>query len=203
MIEEIKKQLKQKEVYILGHENMKKYAVTIPLIQLPDEPLSVLFEVRAKTLRRQPCEISFPGGKIDPTDNSPKDAAIRETVEELGIKKDDIEVIHTLDTYIPTNKSIIYPFVTYLDTKFLSPNPSEVDHIFTVPLDYLLHHEPQAHDIKLRVEPDRDFPLHLIPGGENYPWRYTSVTEFFYLYQEKVIWGMTARILHHFINLIR
>ncbi|NEU34154.1 CoA pyrophosphatase, partial [bacterium LRH843] len=59
-----------------------QFAVLVPLVQKQDE-LHVLFEVRAHHLRRQPGEICFPGGKIEPNDSTPQDAAVRETTEEL------------------------------------------------------------------------------------------------------------------------
>ncbi len=68
----------------------------IPLIEIDGE-LHILDQRRAKTLRKQPYEVSFPGGAID-FGESPKEAAIRETSEELLIGRDKIEIIGDLTT---------------------------------------------------------------------------------------------------------
>jgi peroxisomal coenzyme A diphosphatase NUDT7 len=53
------------------------------------------------------------------------------------------------------------------------------------------------------VKPDKNFPLELIVGGEDYNWRTSKIDEYFYQYEDKVIWGLTAKILSHFIELIK
>src|SRR3954466_3984821 len=84
---------------ILGSESFSKYAILLPLLQKEDG-VHVLFEVRSLELRRQPGEICFPGGRIDTEDLDEKDAAIRETIEELGINKEHITGVYPLDYMI-------------------------------------------------------------------------------------------------------
>ncbi|KAF8159620.1 NUDIX hydrolase domain-like protein [Crassisporium funariophilum] len=67
-------------------------AVLIPFCNVGDEP-GILLEVRAKTLRSHSGEISFPGGRIDDTDKSFREGALRETHEELGIDPDCVDVL--------------------------------------------------------------------------------------------------------------
>lgn len=203
MIQEIKKRLKQEEKHILGHQNMLKYAIMIPLLEKDPSMTSILFEKRAASLRRQPGEISFPGGKVEKSDPSSMAAAIRETSEELGIPKSAIEVIEDLDVYVHSHNAIIYPYIAQIHTTQFNPNPEEVGEIFTVPIDFFLETEPEEYVVQLKVEPDQSFPFHLISGGEQYRWRHGSVIERFYLYNDHVIWGMTARILYHFIQKIK
>ncbi|WP_084024310.1 NUDIX hydrolase [Vulcanibacillus modesticaldus] len=202
MLSEIKNNLQNRKINILDHEEMNKYAVIVPIVVNDDQSLSILFEIRAKKLRRQPGEVSFPGGKIDKSDLSEKDAAIREASEELGIPKDDIEIIGQLDTYIPSLNSIIYPFVAKINIQQLNPNRDEVDDIFLVPIDYFLQTEPEKHEINIKIEPSDSFPFHLIPGGKNYPWRKRKIYELFYIYNDYIIWGLTAKIVHHFVSII-
>ncbi|WP_270182521.1 NUDIX hydrolase [Alkalihalobacillus sp. CinArs1] len=187
---------------VLGNENFYKFAVLLPLIEVKDE-LHVLFEVRAHTLRRQPGEVCFPGGKVDRTDDSPLKAATRETCEELGVSENDLQVIGELDYLVSSFQSIVYPFLGVInkDTT-LSHNPEEVEEVFTVPLSYFISNPPERHDIKIHVKPDESFPFHLIPNGEEYNWSSSVLPEFFYYYKDYVIWGMTARILYHFVQLI-
>ena len=81
-LDKLKKELNDKQPLFIGEETALRYAVLIPLVQVDGE-WHVLFEVRSLTMRKQPGDISFPGGRIDPTDASPMEAAIRETHEEL------------------------------------------------------------------------------------------------------------------------
>ncbi|MEH7416637.1 CoA pyrophosphatase [Neobacillus drentensis] len=187
---------------ILGSERFSKYAVLLPLLQKEDG-IHVLFEVRSLELRRQPGEICFPGGRIDAQDINEQDAAIRETVEELGINNLDITDVFPLDYMISPFGMILYPYVGYIkNPEKIQPSPAEVGEIFTVPLSFLIHNKPEIYRVSLKAEPEENFPFELIPGGENYNWRARGMDEYFYRYGGKTIWGLTARILAHFIELI-
>jgi 8-oxo-dGTP pyrophosphatase MutT (NUDIX family) len=95
----ILKQRLPKHPNIMGRERFFNAAVLIPLILQGDE-YNFLFEKRAKHIR-QGGEISFPGGKFEPhQDKSCVNAAIRETEEELGISREQINIIGRLDTFI-------------------------------------------------------------------------------------------------------
>jgi len=202
-LEIIVTKLKSHTPKILGSEKFSKYAVMLPLVKKEDG-IHVLFEVRSLELRRQPGEICFPGGSIDEQDMDEKDAAIRETVEELGINKEQISNVNPLDYMISPFGMIIYPFVGYINsTQKIVPNPSEVGEIFTVPLSFFIHNKPEIYNIEFRAEPEENFPFDLIVGGENYNWRTRGIEEYFYHYRGKVIWGLTAKILSHFIEVIR
>ncbi|MBM7655054.1 NUDIX hydrolase [Neobacillus cucumis] len=195
--------LKSHTPKILGSERFSKYAVLIPLLKKEDG-IHVLFEVRSLDLRRQPGEICFPGGRIDAQDLNEEGAAIRETVEELGINKHDISDVFPIDYMISHYGMILYPYVGYINNpEIIKPNPSEVGEIFTVPLSFLIHNEPEIYRIALKAEPEENFPFDLIPGGEKYNWRSRWIDEYFYRYGNKAIWGLTARILSHFIEIIR
>ncbi|MFV9511577.1 NUDIX hydrolase [Tepidibacillus sp. LV47] len=204
MIDQIKTRLKNRKIKIMGIESMSKYAVLIPLIEKNAGATSILFEIRSKKLRRQPGEISFPGGKIESTDLQYQDAAIRETVEELGIDKEKIQILAELDTYVPSGRTIIYPFVATIQSPFtLSLNQDEVESVFTIPLDFFLKNKPEIYYLNVQIQPEENFPFHHIPKGKNYPWRKGKIPELFYYYEDKVIWGMTAFILYHFIQTIQ
>lgn len=175
----------------------------IPLVEKEGE-LHVLFEIRAQTLKRQPGEICFPGGKIDQTDESEQAAAVRETCEELGLAEKDVAVIESLGIMIPPYSSSIYSFVGKIhDYKRVKPNQDEVEEVFYVPLDFFLKKEPDVHYISMAMKPDEDFPFDLIPQGKDYKWRSTKIPEFFYQYEGKIIWGLTARILYEFVTLVK
>jgi len=72
-----------------------RYAVLVPMVE-GEEGLSLLYEVRAHTLRRQPGEVCFPGGRLEPGEDAVS-CALRETWEELGIPRPAVEVVAELD----------------------------------------------------------------------------------------------------------
>lgn len=194
--------LVNRPVQILGHDHSMISAVILPLVENGEKTL-VLFEVRADTLTVQPAEICFPGGRIEPTDPSPKHAAVRETCEELGLKTTDLVEVGPLDVLVAPFNSIIYPFVYRIrDVTILKPNAAEVKQTFTVPLEFLMTCQPRIYEAQVSLTPPADFPYHLVPGGNSYPWRRGTYPIIFYQYEDRVIWGITARILHHFLSLL-
>ncbi|WP_210366579.1 CoA pyrophosphatase [Bacillus sp. REN3] len=186
---------------ILGHEKFLKFAILLPLVQVRDEA-HILFEVRAMTMRRQPGEICFPGGKIE-NGEEPMQAAIRETSEELGIGQNEVMDVFPLDYMVSAFGTVIYPFAGVIkNPDNIFPNAAEVGEVFTVPLSFFRKNQPDRYKINFQVEPEAGFPFDLIIGGENYNWQARGMEEYFFRYNEKVIWGLTAKILNHFIELI-
>lgn len=196
--------LKNHQPSILGEENFKKYAVLLPLIDMEEET-HILFEVRSMDLRSQPGDICFPGGKVDTDDKTTTHTAIRETSEELGIFETDVYDVFPLDYMVSDFGRMIYPYVGRLkgDIKKITPNKDEVEEVFTVPLSYFLKTEPKKYKVHYEVMPEDNFPYDLIMGGENYDWRTRQLDELFYKYNGKVIWGLTAKILTHFVELLQ
>jgi coenzyme A diphosphatase NUDT7 len=201
-INDISNELKNKERNILGHEKALKSAVFIPLLKVDDE-WHILFEVRSHQLKRQPGEICFPGGRVDEDDKTDLDAAIRETCEELQISKANIQLLGSLDIFASSQFFLVYPHVGIIkEHTAIAPNPGEVEEVFTFPLSWLMNHEPELHHLEMEIKSDQDFPFDLIPNGKEYNWRTNHIPEYFYLYKDRVIWGLTARILRHFLGLL-
>lgn len=201
-INQILSTLQAKEPGIMGLENFKKSAVLIPLVEVNGET-HILFEVRSMNLRTQPGDICFPGGRIDPSDPSPKDCAIRETTEELGIMKNHILDLTPIDYVVSDMGRIIYPYVGKIENiDQIKPNVTEVGEIFTVPLAHFRNKKPESYKVHFKVIPEDNFPFDLIVGGEDYNWQLRHINELFYRYEDKVIWGLTAKILLHFLQLI-
>ncbi|WP_246946178.1 NUDIX hydrolase [Bacillus pinisoli] len=187
---------------VLGNDRYSKYAVLIPLVE-KDGELHILFEIRSYELKRQPGDICFPGGRVDASDQTSKEAAIRETREELGISENDITTIYPLDYVVSPFGMLIYSFVGFIKSPdSIHINPSEVEDIFTVPLTFFLENKPKVYHVDYNIKPDENFPIDLIVGGENYDWKVRKMEEQFYLYDDKVIWGLTAKILSHFIDIL-
>lgn len=200
-VQQISESLLGRTPSILGHEQFLKFAVLLPLVEIDNE-VHILFEVRSHTMRRQPGEVCFPGGKIEKGEE-PQKAAVRETSEELGIKQSEITDVLPLDYMVSAFGTIIYPFVgKIIDMDRIKPNEAEVGEIFTVPLSYFKKNQPDTYKINFQVEPEDGFPFDLIIGGENYNWQTRTMNEYFYRTNGKVIWGLTARVLTHFIELL-
>ena len=199
---DIKDKFKNYKPYINGYKNMKRAAVLIPLVK-KDNSYSILFELRSKTMKRQPGEISFPGGIIE-NNESPKEACLRETFEEIGIKEEDIDIISPLDVYVSHANLIIHPYLGLIkNTDNLNLNESEVDHVFLVPLNYLLDYDVTCYTNDVKVIPKDDFPYNKIPNKENYNFAQGDYPVWFYEYKNYVIWGITARILENFLDFIK
>ncbi len=186
------------------HEGIQReYAVLIPLIEV-DDNYHVLFEKRASHLNSQPSDICFPGGKIEFGENS-KAAAIRETCEELNLSMDQIRLIGQADMIITLTNIIIHPYIAILDNVDIGEimySKDEVESIFTVPLDHFITHKAEHHELGSEFVFKEDFPFSKIENGKDYKWFKPKYPVLFYHYDDKVIWGITARILNNFINII-
>ena len=177
-----------------------RFSVMIPLIKRDGE-IHLLFEKRAFTLRNQPGEISFPGGRIEKGE-SPREAAVRETAEELLISEREIEIYSEGDFVVNPYAAIIYTFVGEIKKDFdkISPSEDEVEKVFIVPLSYFLKTRPKSYKINLRVERNKEFPYHLIPNGVNYKFKRGREEVLFYEYEDEIIWGFTAKMARRFVE---
>jgi len=194
--------LEKRQSGILDDLKGTKSAVMLPLVE-HEGKLSVLFEVRSYQLKGQPGEICFPGGHMEAQDATPLAAAVRETVEELGLSPKDITVLGDLDVLVTPFRVMLYPYVGYIkDGTVLMPQQDEVAEVFFVPLDYLCQAEPTVSYTNVSMAPAPDFPTHLLPNGKDYNWRGGNYPVYFYTYENYIIWGLTARILHHFLEVI-
>lgn len=184
-------------------DNKSSYSVLIPLIEIDGE-LHILYERRAKTLRSQPYEVSFPGGGIE-FGETPKEAAIRETSEELLIGKDKVEIIGRSDYLVKPEILIIYTYVGIIheDIEKIIPSRDEVEYIFTVPLKYLMENSPKSYPIELKIERTTGFPYELIPEAKKYKRRLEVETVETYQYKEDLIWGFTAKMTRAFIEILK
>ncbi|MEK4712850.1 NUDIX hydrolase [Sporosarcina sp. FSL K6-5500] len=203
-LDQLKNQLNENQPLFIGEETALRSAVLIPLVQV-DEEWHILFEVRSFTMRKQPGDISFPGGRIDSTDPSPMAAALRETHEELGVDPKTVTIVGTLSPYIASSSFVIYPFVATIDYNQIihSYNKEEVEEVFTIPVKWLLNYEPYMHVVSVEPVPLPSFPYEKIMNGTQYQWRARSMEEWFFDYENYTIWGLTARILKHFIGIIK
>ena len=171
------------------------YAVLCPLIEKSDE-LHLLFEVRAAALR-QPGEVCFPGGRMEPGE-TPAMCALRETEEELSIPPEEIQLIGTPDFICNQRSFLLYPILGVVSAAGMAamhPSPAEVAETFTVPLSFFRNTEPELYTYALRPEIPGDFPYETVGIPRSYPWAQGRVELPVWHWQSHVIWGMTARIV--------
>jgi coenzyme A diphosphatase NUDT7 len=203
-LDKIKEAVLSERVGIIGEDTeYRKYAVTIPIVEV-DNKLCILFQVRAKHLRNQPGEISFPGGRIEKGETS-YHAAIRETCEEIGLQMGDMESIGPTSILVTQHNRMIYPYVVFIkDYKKIKVSPEEVDHVFYVPLEFLLNAEPLEKSVKIISQPEEDFfPYNNKEKAKEYKWDVGKNKIYFYKYNEYIIWGITAKILHNFLDMLK
>lgn len=155
--------------------SLRPAAVLVPVMRRPSG-LTVMFTLRAETLRSHKGQISFPGGRRDEGDSSAAANALREAQEETGLDPKHVEVIGFLDDYPTVTRYRVTPVVGMVaDAAELKIDPSEVAEVFEVPLTFLL---------KVENFEQKAFSN----GGLNVP--------FFELnYQRWRIWGATAGML--------
>jgi 8-oxo-dGTP pyrophosphatase MutT (NUDIX family) len=156
-------------------------AVLVPVVD-GDGP-SVVFTKRTDELPRHPGEISFPGGLRHPEDRDLLETALRETDEELGLPRGDIEVLGSLEPFLTyTTGFWVAPFVGWLrPDPPLRPSPSEIAAVLELPIAMLL-------GVEREVEWRRDEVV----------WR-----GFVYEVEEHTIWGATGRMVHEFLEIVR
>ena len=159
-------------------------AAVLVLVVARDGALCVVFTKRTERVAHHKGQISFPGGIIEPDDESEEAAALREAEEEIGLNPEDVEVLGLLDDLAGRAAPFVITPVLALARRPVAfrADPDEVERILEVPLAFLL--EPANRRVEIW---ERD--------GERYP-------IYFFEYQGDVIWGATGRILKHFLELI-
>lgn len=146
-------------------------AVLIPVVDHA-EP-TVLLTQRAAHLNDHAGQISFPGGKIDATDASPLDAALREAEEEIGLKREFIDPIGYLDLYATGFGFRILPTLARIKPGFkLRINETEVDDAFEVPLTFLMN--PANHQLHAKEFRGIERHYYAMPFAERYIWGATA-----------------------------
>jgi 8-oxo-dGTP pyrophosphatase MutT (NUDIX family) len=145
--------------------------VLIPVIDHP-EP-TVLLTLRSPDLSDHAGQISFPGGKIDAADANPRDTALREATEEIGLERAFIDPIGYLGLYGTSFGFRIVPTVARITPGFrLTVNAAEVVDAFEVPLAFLMN--PANHQIHQREFRGMQRSYYAMPFGDRYIWGATA-----------------------------
>lgn len=199
MLKDIENIFKDRNSKIIGE--FKENAVMFLLKEINGETY-ICFEMRSLALKFQPGDICLPGGRVEKNEK-PLEAAIRETKEELNLEDKDMEYIGQMDYFVSPYNAIIYSFVSKINKEEIYPSKEEVDHIFWVPLKFFMENEPLCYEVKIKPVIEEDFPFNFIRGGENYKFNSGKLKQYFYKYENYVIWGFTAMIVKWFTELIK
>lgn len=154
-------------------------AVLVPVVERPRP--TVILTLRHGGMRNHAGQVSFPGGRIDPGDDGPVAASLREAEEEIGLPPAMVEVIGIADRYRTITGFEVTPVVGIVPPGLeLRPHPGEVAATFETPLDFLL--DPANHVIRTAE----------FRGRER---RYYEI-----MWEDRRIWGATAAMI---VNLSR
>ena len=157
-------------------------AVLVPLVERGGP--HVIFAKRTDRVGTHRGQISFPGGTIDPADASPLDAALRESEEEVGLPRAAVEPLGALDdTETFATQFVITPWVGVVREPVVwRPDGEEIEEVIEVPFASLVERA------NFRVE----------------HWERDGVVRpvYFYDWGGEVIWGATARIVKHYLDLV-
>lgn len=178
----------------------KETAVLLPLIKVDNE-WHILYEVRSK-LVSQAGDSSFPGGRVE-AGESFEEAAIRETMEELNINRENI-VVHGEIDYILSQNLIIRCFVgelVGLKMDDISPNV-EVEQVYTVPVKYLMTNPPRYFNVHFNPALDEEFILSLGKGEFEHEFREHVDKVPVYEIEKHSLWGYTANLTERFIEIV-
>ena len=156
---------------IAREKSLRPAAVLIPVVER--EMPTVLLTTRAAHLNEHAGQISFPGGKIEPTDSSPLDAALREADEEIGLKRSFVDPIGYLDVYATGFGFRIMPVLARVKPGFeLTVSQDEVEDVFEVPLAFLM--DPVNHKLGTKEFRGMQRSFYEMPFEQRYIWGATA-----------------------------
>lgn len=182
----------------------RQYAVLVPLVER-EGALHVLYEVRALTLKRQPGEVCFPGGRME-VEETAEECALRETFEELAIPPSAVHILGRMDFIVHRANFVMWPVLAQVDSaaaEQLRPSPAEVAETFLVPLSHLMDTPPLEYEYQLVPTPAENFPYEVIGIPRDYRWQPGRENVPVYPWQGHAIWGLTGRITRNLIKLMK
>ena len=171
-------------VRVTASDSPRPAAVLVPLV-MREAGLSVLLTVRTAHLSTHAGQIAFPGGRTEPSDASAVATALRESEEEIGLARGQVEVLGQMPTYVTGTGFVVTPVVALVDPRCtLVLDANEVAETFEVPLAFLM--DPAHHQRRLYRWAD---------GVERtffaMPWQMPDTG------REQFVWGVTAAMLRN------
>jgi 8-oxo-dGTP pyrophosphatase MutT (NUDIX family) len=160
---------------VVPEDKLVNAAVLVPIVDRPGG-MSVLLTQRCEELPSHPGQVAFPGGRSHGAHETPEQTALREAEEEIGLTRDEVEIIGRLNVRYSGTGYRVTPVVGLIEPPFtLRADPSEVAAIFEVPLGVVL--DPANHVLQTVIRNGREREFYVLTHPERY------------------IWGLTARML--------
>ncbi|MGH9320719.1 MAG: NUDIX hydrolase [Vicinamibacteria bacterium] len=181
LVELVRDRLRHRSAAV-APDGLRAAAVLVPIVVGP-EGHSLLLTRRSARLRRQPGDISFPGGAVDPLDETPLATALRESREEVGLDSEAVTLLGQMDERSTITGFRITPFVGAVRGPYAFRPNHEVEELLEVPIDTL--RDPKALTIERRRISDD-----------------TLRNVYHYRYREHEIWGITGQLVRDFLDLI-
>ncbi|MFB6198793.1 MAG: CoA pyrophosphatase [Halobacteriaceae archaeon] len=162
-------------------DGRRNAAVVVPIMESGGE-YSILFVKRSDNLGEHPGQMAFPGGSQEPSDEGILATAFREATEEIGLTRDESEVIGPLDPISTVSDYAVSPFVVEVPDRGYDPDGREIEEIAKIDVDAIL--TPRNYESERRSHPKYG----------------TSIVHFFHV-DGYTVWGATGRILAQFLEL--
>ena len=161
----------------------KKLTPAAVMILIHRRSQEVLFIVRSEHVGKHRGQIGLPGGKVESSE-TPLEAGLRESREEIGLRPDSIEVIGPIDRLQTITDFLVHPFVALWEQEEpLVLDKREINATFSVPLEFLLNPANIRREYWERNLEGRDV--------------------FFWQFHEHMIWGVTGDILESLYRVIK
>lgn len=161
-------------------------AVLVPLLRQAGA-WHILYTRRSANLPEHSGQVAFPGGRADPGDASPEFTALREAQEEIGLRPQDARLLGRMRPYLTITNYRITPVVGVIPYPYpFTPADIEVSRIFTIPLAWLA--DPTHYEQRLRSLPAPHAPVPVV---------------YFQTYDGEVLWGATAQMTLHLVQLLQ
>jgi len=181
----LRQRLAERPPIIRPEWEVRPAAVLVPLYLNAGE-WHVLFTQRTHLVESHKGQVSFPGGRVEPEDTSRVETALRETEEEIGLRRTDVSVLGQLDELLTVTQYHITPIVGVFPWPYsFVLSTAELSEVFGAPLSWLAN--PDNLEIQQR-EP-------IVPGRK--------IPVYYLHYQGYTIWGATARMLLNLIDVVR
>jgi 8-oxo-dGTP pyrophosphatase MutT (NUDIX family) len=179
--EKIRKVLSERRRRTVSTDRWIRAAVLVPLFEKGCRPY-VLFTKRTERVKHHKGQISFPGGVVDEGDEDMEATALRETFEEIGLPRENAEILGKLDdAFTVTSGYLITPVVAEIPYPYpFSINEEEIEELIEIPLEAFLDQDRWTTEMR-----------------SNGPKR---VLNYNFEYEGRIIWGATARIMRQFLD---
>jgi 8-oxo-dGTP pyrophosphatase MutT (NUDIX family) len=158
-------------------------AVLVPIFSKDNIP-HLLLTKRSAKLRDHSGEVAFPGGRVDPEDQTPQVTALREAEEEIGLSRQDVRLLGEMDEFLTMSGYLITPVVGWIPYPYeFQINAHEIEYLIEVPIPII--DQPQALEVRQFQVLGRTRPVYFYHYGDRDP-----------------IWGVSGRIVNQFLSLV-